>query len=62
LIPAAVEIVLEAFNFSMAQVGLAAVMVFAAFVVRGMSGFGAGIIAIPLLVFVMPIYTAVPMM
>ena len=31
---------LEAFNFSMAQVGLAAVMVFASFVVRGMSGFG----------------------
>ena len=53
---------LEAFNVSMAQVGLAAVMVFAAFVVRGMAGFGTGIIAIPLLVFVMPIYTAAPMM
>lgn len=52
----------EAFNFSAAQVGLAAVIVFAALVVRGMSGFGSGLIAIPLLVFVLPIHTVVPMM
>jgi len=52
----------EALNFSAAQVGFTAVIVFAAFIVRGMSGFGAGIIAIPLLVFVMPIHTGVPMM
>ena len=52
----------EALNFSAAQVGFAAVIVFAAFIVRGISGFGAGIVAIPLLVFVMPIHTGVPMM
>lgn len=53
---------LEVLNFGAAQVGLAALVVFAALMVRGMSGFGAGIIAIPLLVFIMPIHTAVPMM
>lgn len=53
---------LEAFNLNAAQIGLAVVIVFAAFIVRGMSGFGAGIIAIPVLVFVMPIHTAVPIM
>lgn len=51
-----------AFSLGAAQIGLAAGIVFTAFVVRGMSGFGAGIIAIPLLVFVIPIHTAVPMM
>ncbi len=40
---------------------LAALMVFSAFTVRGMSGFGAGMVGIPLLAFVMPVHTAVPM-
>lgn len=52
----------EAFNFGVTQLAIAAVIVFGAFVVRGLSGFGAGLIAIPLLVFVMPIRAAVPMM
>jgi len=39
-----------------------AAIVFGAFVVRGTSGFGSGMVAIPLLVFVIPIRTAVPMM
>lgn len=52
----------EAFNFSAIQVAVAAVIAFGAFIVRGMSGFGAGLVAIPLLVFVLPIHTAVPMM
>jgi len=43
------------------QLALAAVIVFAAFVVRGMSGFGAGMIGIPLLAFLMPVHTAVTM-
>lgn len=43
------------------QLVLAAVIVFAAFVVRGMSGFGAGMIGIPLLAFLMPVHTAVSM-
>ncbi|MGH8648134.1 MAG: sulfite exporter TauE/SafE family protein [Burkholderiales bacterium] len=40
---------------------LSASIVFGAFVVRGMSGFGAGMIGIPLLAFLMPVHTAVSM-
>jgi len=43
------------------ELALAALMVFTAFTVRGMSGFGAGMVGIPLLAFVMPVHTAVPM-
>lgn len=53
---------LDTFEFGAAQVAVAAAVVFGAFIVRGMSGFGAGMVAIPLLVFVLPIHTAVPMM
>ena len=38
-----------------------AVVVFGAFVVRGMSGFGAGMIAVPLLAFAIPLQLAVPL-
>ena len=34
--------------------------VFAAYVVRGMSGFGAGLIASPLLAFVLPVRVVIP--
>lgn len=51
-----------AFEFSAFQVAVSATIVFSAFIVRGMSGFGAGMVAIPLLVFVIPIHTAVPAM
>lgn len=51
-----------AFDYSAAQVLACAAIVFGAFVVRGTSGFGAGMVAIPLLVFIIPIHTAVPMM
>jgi uncharacterized protein len=43
------------------ELALSAAMVFAAFTVRGMSGFGAGMVGIPLLAFVMPVHVAVPM-
>lgn len=43
------------------ELALAACMVLTAFTVRGMSGFGAGMVGIPLLAFVMPVHTAVPM-
>lgn len=43
------------------ELALAAVIVFGAFIVRGMSGFGAGMIGIPLLAFLMPVHTAVSM-
>lgn len=48
-------------SFSGLQIALSACVVFGAFVVRGMSGFGAGMIGIPLLAFMMPVHTAVPM-
>jgi hypothetical protein len=35
--------------------------IFAAYVVRGMSGFGAGLIAAPLLAFVLPVHVVVPL-
>lgn len=43
------------------QIALTACIVFGAFVIRGMSGFGAGMIGIPLLAFLMPVHTAVSM-
>ena len=43
------------------QLALAAAIVLVAFVVRGMSGFGAGMIGVPLLAFLMPVHTAVSM-
>lgn len=49
-------------EFAPLQLVLTALIVFASFVVRGMSGFGASLVAIPLMVFVLPIHSAVPMM
>ncbi len=46
-------------GFSPAQLAASAGIVFAAFVVRGMSGFGAGMIGVPLLAFLMPVHAAV---
>lgn len=43
------------------QLGWIAAVSFLAFVVRGMSGFGAGMIAVPLLAFVIPLQIAVPL-
>lgn len=43
------------------QLGWVAAVLFFAFVVRGMSGFGAGMIAVPLLAFVIPLQLAVPL-
>jgi len=43
------------------ELAISASIVFGAFVVRGMSGFGAGMIGIPLLAFLMPVHTAVSM-
>lgn len=43
------------------QIAWIAVVIFAAFVVRGMSGFGAGMVAVPLLAFAIPLQLAVPL-
>jgi len=48
-------------ELSYAQYAWVAVVVFGAFVVRGMSGFGAGMIAVPLLAFAIPLQLAVPL-
>lgn len=44
------------------QLAAVAAIVCGTFIVRGMSGFGAGMVAVPLLVFVIPIHAAVPVM
>lgn len=43
------------------QLAVTGCIVFGAFVIRGMSGFGAGMIGVPLLAFLMPVHTAVSM-
>ena len=48
-------------NLSLLQMAWIAASVFAAYVVRGMSGFGAGLIAAPMLAYVLPIHVLVPM-
>ena len=48
-------------TYSAFQLAIAAGIVFGAFVIRGMSGFGAGMIGIPLLSFLMPVHSAVAM-
>ncbi len=48
-------------SYGALQLVLSACIVFAAFIVRGMSGFGAGMFGIPLLAFLMPVHTAVSM-
>jgi uncharacterized membrane protein YfcA len=47
-------------DFSVAIIACSAVVIFAAFIVRGMSGFGAGLVATPLLSFMMPVHVVVP--
>ena len=48
-------------ELSYAQFAWLAFVIFFAFAVRGMSGFGAGMIAVPLLAFVIPLQLAVPL-
>ncbi len=49
------------FDLSWFQMAWIATVFFLAFVVRGMSGFGAGMIAVPLLAFVIPLQLVVPL-
>lgn len=50
------------FEFTPLQLAFIVPIIFAAFMVRGASGFGSSQVGIPLLVFVVPIHTAVPVM
>jgi uncharacterized membrane protein YfcA len=43
------------------QLAWIAVAIFGAYIVRGMSGFGAGLIAAPLLAYVLPIHVVIPL-
>ena len=42
------------------QLALSALVVVAAYTLRGATGFGAGVVAIPLLVLVLPLRTVIP--
>lgn len=48
-------------NLTLLQIAWIASAVFTAYVIRGMSGFGAGLVAAPMLAFVLPIHVLVPM-
>lgn len=48
-------------SLSLLQLAWVVLATFLAYVVRGMSGFGAGLVAAPLLVFVLPMHTVVPL-
>ena len=50
------------FEFSPLTIALIGAVVFVAYIVRGMSGFGTSLVAIPILVFILPLHTAVPLM
>ena len=47
-------------DLSPLQLAWIGVSIFAAYVIRGMSGFGAGLIAAPMLAFVLPVHVLVP--
>src|SRR5687768_14944906 len=47
-------------ELTMLQMLWIGVSILAAYVVRGMSGFGAGLVAAPLLAFVLPVHVIVP--
>lgn len=48
-------------NLTLLQVAWIGAAVFLAYIVRGMSGFGAGLVAAPLLALVLPVHVVVPM-
>src|SRR5215210_8001896 len=48
-------------SLSLGQIAWIAAAVFAAYVVRGMSGFGAGLVSAPLLALVLPVHVVIPM-
>ena len=50
------------FEFSASTIAQIGAVVFVAYIVRGMSGFGTSLVAIPILVFILPLHTAVPLM
>lgn len=49
-------------GYELSTVVALAAIVFVSFMIRGMSGFGTSLIAIPLMVYVVPIHMAVPLM
>lgn len=53
---------LEVFQLTPIQIGFSIIIIFSAYVVKGLSGFGSGLVAIPLLVFIFPLTFVVPVM
>ena len=52
----------ESLELSVIQIILSVIIIFVAYTVKGMSGFGSGLIAIPLLAFIFPLTFIVPVL
>jgi uncharacterized membrane protein YfcA len=54
--------ILEYLNLNIIEICIAIVIIFIAYIIKGLSGFGSGLIAIPLLAFFLPITFIVPVL
>jgi len=54
--------ILDFLNLSTIEIGAAVLIIFIAYIVKGLSGFGSGLVAIPLLAFFLPITFVVPIL
>ena len=53
---------LESLELTVVQVALSIVIIFVAYIIKGLSGFGSGLVAIPLLAFIFPLTFIVPVL
>lgn len=53
---------LELFELTPLQIVLSITIIFIAYTIKGLSGFGSGLIAIPLLAFIFPLTVIVPLL
>jgi len=53
---------LESLELTVVQVALSIVIIFIAYIIKGLSGFGSGLVAIPLLAFIFPLTFIVPVL
>jgi hypothetical protein len=54
--------ILEFFDLTIFEIGIAITIIFIAYTIKGLSGFGSGLVAIPLLAFFLPITFIVPVL
>ena len=52
----------ELFDLSVLQILLAILVIFVAYIIKGLSGFGSGLVAVPLLAFILPLVVIVPIL